>query len=62
MLVRDDGAFRHEALWRGAAVALPVFALRTADSLGCGEFEDLRQLVDLCHTTGASPAFPACYL
>ena len=52
MLVRDDGPFRHEASWRGAAVAVPVFSLRTRDSVGVGEFDDIRQLVDLCHAAG----------
>ena len=53
LIVRDDSAFRHETLWRGAAVALPVFSLRSRDSVGAGEFEDIRKLVDLCHTAGA---------
>ena len=54
MMVRDDGSFRHESLWRGAAVALPVFSLRTDDSVGVGEFEDIRKLVDLCYTAGVT--------
>ena len=58
MLVRDDGPFRHETSWRGAAVAVPVFSLRTRDSVGVGEFDDIRQLVDLCHTAGVRPATP----
>lgn len=53
MIVRDDGAFRHEKQWRGAAVALPVFSLRTSDSVGVGEFEDIKKLVDVCNVAGA---------
>lgn len=52
MIVRDDGAFRHEKQWRGAAVALPVFSLRTRDSVGAGEFEDIKKLVDVCDAAG----------
>jgi len=55
LIMQDDGTFRHERLWRGSAVALPVFALRTQDSVGAGEFEDLKMLVTLCHQAGMSP-------
>ncbi|KAI8466522.1 MAG: cytosolic 4-alpha-glucanotransferase [Monoraphidium minutum] len=52
LIVRHDGFFRRDKLWRGAGVALPVFSLRTRDSLGVGEFLDLRQLVDFCDAAG----------
>ena len=32
--------------WRGAGVAVPVFSLRSRDSLGVGEFQDLKKLAD----------------
>ena len=32
--------------WRGAGVAVPVFSLRTKDSFGVGEFNDIKRLVD----------------
>ena len=32
--------------WRGAGVAVPVFSLRTEDSFGVGEFNDIKRLVD----------------
>ena len=32
--------------WRGAGVAVPVFSLRSADSFGVGEFNDIKHLVD----------------
>ena len=54
LIMQDDGTFRHERLWRGSAIALPVFALRTRDSVGAGEFEDLKKLVTLCHQAGMS--------
>jgi 4-alpha-glucanotransferase len=54
MIVRDDGAFRHERLWRGAGLAVPVFSLRSRESVGVGEFADIRKLVDLCSAAGAT--------
>ena len=32
--------------WRGAGVAVPVFSLRSRDSFGVGEFNDIKHLVD----------------
>ena len=32
--------------WRGSGVAVPVFSLRTKDSFGVGEFNDIKKLVD----------------
>jgi len=32
--------------WRGAGVAVPVFSLRTEESFGVGEFNDIKRLVD----------------
>ena len=32
--------------WRGAGVAVPVFALRSEESFGVGEFNDIKHLVD----------------
>ncbi len=60
MIVRDDGTFRHEKLWRGAAVALPVFSLRTRDSVGAGEFEDIKKLVDVCDRAGQARLLQSC--
>ena len=39
-------------LWRGAGVAVPVFALRSRRSVGVGEFLDIKLLVDICHASG----------
>ena len=41
--------FRRDRPWRGAGLAVPVFSIRTRDSVGCGEFMDLIKLVDLAH-------------
>ena len=55
LIVQDDGTFRHERSWRGSAIAMPVFALRSRDSVGAGEFQDLKKLVTLCHQAGMLP-------
>lgn len=39
-------------LWRGAGLALPVFAARTRNSVGCGEFLDLLALVEFADASG----------
>ncbi|CAL5220743.1 g2802 [Coccomyxa viridis] len=52
LIVQGDGTFRHERMWRGSAIAMPVFALRSRDSVGAGEFQDLKKLVTLCHQAG----------
>jgi 4-alpha-glucanotransferase len=38
--------------WRGAGVAVPVFSLRTEESFGVGEFNDIKKLVDWADRTG----------
>ena len=40
--------------WRGAGVAVPVFSLRTEDSFGVGEFNDLKKLADWAVEAGQS--------
>ncbi len=40
--------------WRGAGVAIPVFALRSEKSFGVGEFYDLKLMVDWAASTGQS--------
>ncbi|MBW7848240.1 MAG: 4-alpha-glucanotransferase [Bacteroidales bacterium] len=39
-------------LWKGAGLAVPVFSLRSNESFGVGEFNDLKKLVDWCVLTG----------
>jgi 4-alpha-glucanotransferase len=38
--------------WRGAGIAGPVFALRSTEDVGAGEFLDLKMVVDLAVKTG----------
>ena len=38
--------------WKGAGTAIPVFALRSADDFGVGEFYDLKKMVDWAASTG----------
>ena len=44
--VFNDEDYRHPDAWRGAGVALPVFAMRSENGLGVGEFADLKLLTD----------------
>ena len=50
--VFNDEGYRHPDAWRGAGVALPVFALRSKNGLGVGEFADLPLLTDWAVQTG----------
>ena len=43
---------RNPLHWRGAGTAIPVFSLRSEQSVGCGEFCDLKLLVDWVAATG----------
>lgn len=38
--------FRGLNRWKATGVAIPVFSLRTADDFGCGDFADIKKLVD----------------
>jgi len=40
--------------WRGAGIAVPVFSLKTEDSFGVGEFNDIKRLADWAAATGQS--------
>eukprot|EP01029_Cantina_marsupialis_P008210 TRINITY_DN1951_c0_g1_i1.p1 TRINITY_DN1951_c0_g1~~TRINITY_DN1951_c0_g1_i1.p1 ORF type:complete len:693 (+),score=216.71 TRINITY_DN1951_c0_g1_i1:175-2253(+) len=40
--------------WKGAGVAVPVFSLRTKQSMGVGEFYDIKKLVDWSRKAGMS--------
>ncbi|KAG0604636.1 hypothetical protein M758_10G186000 [Ceratodon purpureus] len=51
MIIAADGSFRTQP-WRGAGVAVPVFSMRSAESVGAGEFLDLNLLVDMAAKTG----------
>ena len=38
--------------WKGAGVAIPVFALRSNDDFGVGDFYDLKKMIDWAARTG----------
>ena len=50
----SDECYRRDTagLFRGAGVAMPVFSLRSAESLGVGEFADLKPFADWAHGAG----------
>ncbi|MET4075156.1 4-alpha-glucanotransferase [Hymenobacter sp. UYCo722] len=50
--VFSDEGYRYADAWRGAGVSLPVFAMRSAQGLGVGEFSDLTLLTDWAVQTG----------
>ena len=50
--VLNDESYRYPDAWRGAGVALPVFALRSTTGLGVGDFLDLKLLADWAVQTG----------
>jgi 4-alpha-glucanotransferase len=51
--IRNDEKFRYpDGNWKGAGVAVPVFSLRTRQSFGTGEFNDLKKLADWASKTG----------
>jgi 4-alpha-glucanotransferase len=53
LTIQHDGFIRlPNSTWKGAGVSIPVFSLRSRDSLGTGEFSDIRLLVDWAHKSG----------
>jgi len=40
-----------EAPWKGAGVAIPIFSLRSENSWGCGDFGDLKKMIDWAAAT-----------
>ena len=46
LTVLHDGFLRTNRLWKGSGVAIPVFSLRSAQSEGVGDFNDLKRLAD----------------
>eukprot|EP00188_Purpureofilum_apyrenoidigerum_P006373 Plantae.Rhodophyta-Purpureofilum_apyrenoidigerum.ctg9816.p1 GENE.Plantae.Rhodophyta-Purpureofilum_apyrenoidigerum.ctg9816~~Plantae.Rhodophyta-Purpureofilum_apyrenoidigerum.ctg9816.p1 ORF type:complete len:960 (-),score=189.39 Plantae.Rhodophyta-Purpureofilum_apyrenoidigerum.ctg9816:292-3171(-) len=47
-----DETFKYETTWKGAGVAVPVFSLRSEQSIGIGEFLDIKGLVDWANLAG----------
>jgi len=53
LTVVHDNYFQHpNGNWKGVGVALPVFALRSQQSMGIGEFADIKMLVDWAKQVG----------
>lgn len=50
--ILHDGFIHLTDKWRGAGVAIPVFSLRSQNSLGVGEFTDIHLLADWAHKIG----------
>lgn len=50
--ITDEHFIRKIPSWKGSGVAIPVFSLRSEDSFGIGEFNDLKQMVDWAKKTG----------
>jgi len=51
-ILHDGFIHMPNSIWKGAGVSIPVFSLRSKNSLGTGEFSDIRLLVDWAHKTG----------
>ena len=53
LTILHDGFIRKDSTyWKGAGIAIPVFSLRSEDSFGTGEFNDIKLLVDWAKQTG----------
>lgn len=52
LVLADQAPVFRTVPWRGAGTAVPVFSLRTEDSFGVGEFNDIKKLVDWAVATG----------
>ena len=51
--LKTDSHFRFPlGLWKGAGVSVPVFSLRSENSFGVGEFNDLFDFIDWAKQTG----------
>ena len=51
--IKHDESFRYPlGNWKGAGVAVPVFSLRSEDSFGVGEFNDLFAFIDWAKSLG----------
>eukprot|EP01100_Stratorugosa_tubuloviscum_P003351 TRINITY_DN180_c0_g3_i2.p1 TRINITY_DN180_c0_g3~~TRINITY_DN180_c0_g3_i2.p1 ORF type:complete len:938 (-),score=374.84 TRINITY_DN180_c0_g3_i2:53-2866(-) len=46
LFIINDQGFINPVPWRGVGVAIPVFSLRSSDSVGSGEFPDIKKFVD----------------
>lgn len=46
IILADHYVYFDQPQWKGAGVAIPVFSLRSAGSLGIGDFGDLKLMID----------------
>jgi 4-alpha-glucanotransferase len=51
-IIHDGFVFLPNNTWKGAGVAIPVFSLRSKNSFGVGEFNDIKLLADWASKTG----------
>jgi 4-alpha-glucanotransferase len=52
MLMYSGMVYRfQEAPWKGSGVSIPVFSLRSENSWGCGDFGDLKKMIDWAEAT-----------
>lgn len=51
-VVHDGFAHLTNTSWKGAGVAIPVFSLKSENSLGVGEFSDIKLLADWAASAG----------
>ena len=54
VIITDDHFRFQDTRWKGAGVAIPVFSLRSQQSMGIGEFSDLKLMIDWANKTGLS--------
>ena len=52
VIVNDTFARFDTNTWHGAGVGIPVFSLRSKNSFGCGDFSDLKLMVDWAERVG----------
>ena len=51
-ILHDGFAHLPNNTWKGAGISIPVFSLRTRDSFGTGEFNDLKPFIDWAKKLG----------
>ena len=51
-VITDEHFIRTIPSWKATGVAIPVFSLRSEESFGIGEFNDLKKMVDWAKKTG----------
>ena len=54
LFVNEWFACPNKELFKGLGVYVPIFSLRTQESQGIGSYTDIKKLVDICNTMGAS--------